>query len=158
MNNNDEDQVMELVNILRGVDLFHGLNIDQLQRLVSISQSEVHNTDDVIFSQGSAGDKMYIVTKGQVEIRFDDNKGGSQTGLYLGEGQIFGEMALLDQGARSASVIAIEDGTTLYSISSQDFMNLCKTDTAIGYVMMRNMALDLSFKLRHKNLDPSAGL
>jgi CRP-like cAMP-binding protein len=158
MNNNDEDQVMELVNILRGVDLFHGLNIDQLQRLVSISQSEVHNTDAVIFSQGSAGDKMYIVTKGQVEIRFDDNKGGSQTGLYLGEGQIFGEMALLDQGARSASVIAIEDGTTVYGISSQDFMNLCKTDTAIGYVMMRNMALDLSFKLRHKNLDPSAGL
>ena len=67
-------------------------------------------------------------------------------------------MALLDQGARSASVIAIEDGTTVYGISSQDFMNLCKTDTAIGYVMMRNMALDLSFKLRHKNLDPSAGL
>ena len=149
---------MELVNILRGVELFHGLNIDQLQRLVSISQSEVHNTDDIIFNQGSAGDKMYVVTKGQVEIRFDDNKGGSQTGLYLGEGQIFGEMALLDQGARSASVIAIEDGTTVYAISSQDFMTLCKTDTAIGYVMMRNMALDLSFKLRHKNLDPSAGL
>lgn len=149
---------MELVNILRGVELFHGLNTDQLQRLVSISQSEVHNTDAVIFSQGSAGDKMYVVTKGQVEIRFDNNKGGRQTAVYLGEGQIFGEMALLDQGARSASVIAIEDGTTVYGISSQDFMNLCKADTAIGYIMMRNMALDLSFKLRHKNLDPSAGL
>lgn len=149
---------MELVNILRGVDLFHGLTTDQLQRLVSISHSEVHNTDDVIFSQGSPGDKMYVVTRGQVEIRFDDNKGGSQTELYLGEGQIFGEMALLDQGTRSASVIAIEDGTTVYGISSQDFMNLCKADTAIGYVMMRNMALDLSFKLRRKNLDPSTGL
>lgn len=149
---------MELVKYLRGVELFHGLDADQLARLASISQGEVYNTDDVIISQGASGDKMYIVTKGQVEVRFDDNKGSSQAGLYLGEGQIFGEMALLDQGVRSASVIAIEDGTMVYAISSSDFHNLCKTDTAIGYIMMRNMALDLSFKLRHKNLDPSAGL
>jgi CRP/FNR family transcriptional regulator, cyclic AMP receptor protein len=158
MNNKHEEQVMELVNILKGVELFHGLDTAQLGRLANISQSETYNTDDVIFSQGSPGDKMYVVTKGQVEIRFDDHKGSSQTGLYLGEGQIFGEMALLDQGVRSASVLAIEDGTTVYGISSADFLSLCKTDTAIGYVMMRNMALDLSFKLRHKNLDPSAGL
>lgn len=149
---------MELVNILRGVELFHGLDTTQLQRLADISQSETFNIDAVIFSQGSPGDKIYILTKGQVEIRFDDNKGGGHAGLYLGAGQIFGEMALLDQGGRSASVVAIEDGTTVYGISSADFHTLCQTDTAIGYVMMRNMALDLSFKLRHKNLDPSAGL
>jgi CRP/FNR family transcriptional regulator, cyclic AMP receptor protein len=149
---------MELVSMLRGVELFHGLDTNQLSRLANISQSETFNTDDVIFNQGGSGDKMYIVTKGQVEIRFDDHKGHSQTGLYLGQGQIFGEMALLDQGVRSASVLAIEDGTTVYGISSQDFLDLCKADTAIGYIMMRNMALDLSFKLRHQNLDPSAGL
>jgi len=149
---------MELVNMLRGAELFHGLDTTQLGQLATISQSETYNTDDVIFNQGAAGDKVYIVAKGQVEIRFDNQKGHSQTGLYLGAGQVFGEMALLDQGGRSASVIAIEDGTTVYGISNQDFLNLCQTDTAIGYIMMRNMALDLSFKLRHQNLDPSAGL
>jgi CRP-like cAMP-binding protein len=67
-------------------------------------------------------------------------------------------MALLDQGVRSASVVAIEEETELYAISADAFVNLCQQDTAIGYIMMRNMALDLSFKLRHKNLDPSASL
>jgi CRP/FNR family cyclic AMP-dependent transcriptional regulator len=148
---------MELVQILKGVELFGGLNTQQLQRLVDISQPETYNTDEVIFDQGSPGDKMYIVTRGQVEIRFNDGKGGKHTAVYLGEGQIFGEMALLDHGVRSATVSAIEDGTTVYGISSENFEALCQQDTAIGYVMMRNMALDLSFKLRHKNLDPSVG-
>jgi CRP-like cAMP-binding protein len=149
---------MELVQLLRAVELFGGLDANQLQRLADISQAETYNADEVIFNQGDPGDKMYIVTKGQVEIRFNDGKGGKYTAVYLGEGQIFGEMALLDHGARSATIAAIEDGTTLYGISSDKFVSLCQTDTAIGYVMMRNMALDLSFKLRHKNLDPSVGL
>jgi CRP/FNR family transcriptional regulator, cyclic AMP receptor protein len=149
---------MELVQILRGVDLFQGLSADQLQRLASISRREVYDADAVIFNQGSLGDKMYIVTNGQVEIRFDDESGGGRAALYLGAGQIFGEMALLDQGSRSASVVAVQAGTEAYAISSKDFLALCTTDTDIGYIMMRNMALDLSFKLRHKNLNPSAGL
>jgi CRP-like cAMP-binding protein len=149
---------MELVQILRGVELFRGLNADQLAQLAKISQRETYNADDTIFSQGDPGDKMYILTSGQVEIRAGNNKGRSVTVIYLGQGQIFGEMALLDHGARSATVTAIEDGTTAYTVTSADFDHLCQTDTAIGYMMMRNMALDLSFKLRHKNLDPSAGV
>ena len=149
---------MELVQILRGVGLFQGLTADQLKRLASISQRELYEADALIFSQGSVGDKMYIVADGQVEIRFDDPEGGDHTALYLGSGQIFGEMALLDQGSRSASVLAVQSDTEVYAISSQDFLALCSADTPIGYIMMRNMALDLSFKLRHKNLNPSAGL
>jgi CRP/FNR family transcriptional regulator, cyclic AMP receptor protein len=149
---------MELVQILRGVDLFHGLNATQLQRLASISRREVYDADAVVFSQGSTGDKMYVVTDGQVEIRFENPGGGGHAELYLGVGQIFGEMALLDQGTRSATIVAVQAGTEVYAISSDDFLALCSTDTGIGYIMMRNMALDLSFKLRHKNLNPSAGL
>ena len=147
---------MELVQILKGVDLFNGLDNNQLQRMVSISQREVYDADAVIFSQGSHGDKMYVVMSGQVEIRFE-GESGDKTALYLGSGQIFGEMALLDQGARSATIVAVQDGTEVYAISSRDFVALCTADTAIGYIMMRNMALDLSFKLRRGNLKTAAG-
>lgn len=146
---------MELIKLLGGVSICSGLNEDQLGRLAAISQKEIFNTDAVIFKQGAPGDKVYIVTRGQVEIRFE-NAGG--TALYLGAGEIFGEMALLDKGTRSASVLAVEDGTELYAISYSDFMALCQQDTAIGFIMMRNMALDLSFKLRRNNLDPSSSL
>lgn len=148
---------MELAQILRGVSLFQGLTTKQLEQLANISQREVYEADALIFSQGAPGDKMYVVADGQVEIRFDDSAGGDYAALYLGSGQIFGEMALLDQGSRSASVVAVQSGTEVYAIPSRDFLTLCSADTAIGYIMMRNMALDLSFKLRHKNLNPPAG-
>ena len=149
---------MELVQVLAGVALCSGLSPSQLASLAAISHREVYNTDAVIFNQNDPGDKMYLITGGQVEIRLNDASGGNYATIYLGQGQIFGEMALLDQGSRSASVVAIEEQTELYAISSAAFVNLCQQDTAIGYIMMRNMALDLSFKLRHKNLDPSASL
>ena len=149
---------MELVQVLAGVALCSGLNPSQLAKLAAISNREVFNTDAVIFKQNDPGNKMYLITGGQVEIRLNDGSGGNHATIYLGQGQIFGEMALLDQGARSASVVAIEQQTELYAISADAFNDLCQQDTAIGYIIMRNMALDLSFKLRHKNLDPSASM
>ena len=149
---------MELVQVLAGVALCSGLSPSQLASLAAISHREVYNTDAVIFNQNDPGTKMYLITRGQVEIRLNDNSGGNYATIYLGQGQIFGEMALLDQGSRSASVLAIEDETELYAISADAFVSLCQQDTSIGYIIMRNMALDLSFKLRHKNLDPSASL
>ncbi|MBI5668718.1 MAG: cyclic nucleotide-binding domain-containing protein [Chloroflexi bacterium] len=147
---------MELVEILKGVELCRGLDAQQLGRLAAISHREEYNADQPIFDQGTHGEKMYVITRGEVEIRIKDGKGGKPISLYLGQGQIFGEMALLDQSDRSASVIACQNNTVVYSISSDDFLNLCTSDTALGYIMMRNMAMDLSFKLRHRNLDASS--
>lgn len=146
---------MDLMNIMKRVELFQGLDEGQLQRLSQISHKEQHPRGTTIFEQDSPGDKMYIVSNGQVEVRVRDGKGSSRAVLYLGEGQVFGEMALIDSGKRSASVVAVDNDTTVYSIPSSEFTNLCRTDTAIGYVMMRNLALDLSFKLRHRDFDPS---
>jgi len=65
---------------------------------------------------------------------------------------VFGEMALVDRGARSATVRCVEDGTVLYVIPRKDFWALCDNDHHIGFIVMRNIAFDLSFKLRHRNL------
>ena len=77
---------------------------------------------------------------------------GPQAIVSLGQGQVFGEMALVDRGTRSATVRSVDDGTIINSISQDDFTSLCEKNTAIGYVVMRNIAADLSFKLRHRNL------
>ncbi len=143
------------LKLLKGVELFLGLTDNQLQRLIDISKPMSLNDEDVIFSQGDDGDKLYIVREGQVEVNVEDN-GKSRSQVYLGQGQIFGEMALIDYGRRSASVKAIRKGTVVDAIDREAFTALCEQDTAIGYVIMRNMAVDLSFKLRHRNLDPNA--
>jgi CRP/FNR family cyclic AMP-dependent transcriptional regulator len=49
-------------------------------------------------------------------------------------------------------VRCVEDGTVLYVIPSEGFSSLCESDHHIGYLVMRNIAADLSFKLRHRNL------
>lgn len=146
---------MDLISIMRRVELFRGLNEAQLKRLGDISTKEIYHKGAVVFEQNSVGDRMYIVGSGQVEVRLRASKGGSQTAVYLGEGQVFGEMALVDSGLRSATLVAVGDGTTVYSIPAVDFHALCTNDTAIGYIMMRNIAQDLSFKVRHRDKEIS---
>lgn len=143
----------DLTQLLKRVSLFRGLNTTQLEQVAALTEEEHFNLHDTIFSQGNPGSKMYLIGKGQVEIQVNDTQGQTHSALILGEGQVFGEMALLDQGERSATVIALADDTLVYILKEPDFTALCKADTAIGYVMMRNLALDLSFKIRHQNFD-----
>ena len=144
------DQIKKL---LKYASLFHGLNDTQLERVAGLAHEEHYNSQAVIFSQNDPGEKMYIVGNGQVEIRVEDEHGTSQTAIFLGAGQVFGEMALLDQGKRSATVLAVQSNTIVYSFPGDDITELCRQDTSIGYILMRNIALDLSFKIRHHNFD-----
>lgn len=148
---------MELLALMQTVALFEGLTNEQLHRLIDISDEEVFGEDEIIFEQGEIGDSLYFVVEGQVEVRLSmgpDQPERSQ--VYLGRGQAVGEMALLDQGPRSATIVSCQDGTVLRSINHEAFTELCSVDTAIGYVIMRNIARDLSVKLRHTNLDLGA--
>jgi CRP-like cAMP-binding protein len=142
---------MNIIDVMRTMELFRGLSQHQLERLAEITQRETFAEGEAILNMNQLGDRMYILAQGQVEIHVPTG-GGMQPVLFLGEGQVFGEVALLDEGRRSASVIAAEDDTIVYSIPRDEFTRLCQTDTQLGYLVMRNLALDLSFKLRHRNL------
>jgi len=144
--------MQELLRTMKNIELFRGLNDSQLERIAAISRREDYNEGDVILKQDAEGDTMYIIAQGQVEISVQV-KGTSRLAIYLGEGQVFGEVALLDYGHRSATVTADEDNTVVYSVARDSFENLCMSDHLLGYLVMRNLALDLSFKLRHRNTD-----
>jgi CRP-like cAMP-binding protein len=62
-----------------------------------------------------------------------------------------GEMILLNSAARSATVVAV-DPVTLIVIREPDFRDLCDSNPRIGYVVIRNLAQDLAYKLRSSNL------
>ena len=81
-------------------------------------QEKLFNKGDVIFNKGETGDTFYRVIAGSVEI-VDD---GKQL-VVLKEGQYFGEMAILEAYPRSATAIALEDGTKLEEISESDANN-----------------------------------
>jgi CRP/FNR family transcriptional regulator, cyclic AMP receptor protein len=144
---------MHLEQVLRGIDLFEGLSEEQLAKVAQICMEKQYCSGQMIALEGAAGDELYIITQGFVEVLIGQRPNATaRVVVSLGHGQIIGEMALLDQGPRSASVRATTDPTTLQVIRREDFEALCEQDHRIGYLVMRNLAVDLSFKLRHRNL------
>ena len=107
--------------------------------------------EGIIVEQNTTGTEMYIVADGAAEV-FVQGLNDARSLVVLGKGQVIGEMALIDQGYRSASVRATREGATLYQIDSDSFYKLCRENNHIGYIVMRNLAVDIAFKLRHRNL------
>lgn len=142
---------MSIANLLKRVQLFANLQTDELDQLAAICQEKQVDAAEVIIEQNTTGKEMYIVAKGSVEV-FIQGVDNARSLVVLGKGQVIGEMALIDQGYRSASVRTTREGATLYLIESDAFYNLCDENNHIGFIVMRNLAIDIAFKLRHRNL------
>ncbi len=138
--------------LIRNVEIFRGLTDDELKEIVAISQSRQMKAGESLVEEGDIGEEFYLITNGSVEVIIGASLPTPRTVLHLGEGQLIGEMALIDLGRRSASVRAIADPTLAQVIRNKDFLDLCERNARVGFVVMRNMAADLSFKLRHLNL------
>jgi CRP/FNR family cyclic AMP-dependent transcriptional regulator len=149
---------MQRINILREVEIFQDLNESQLKRIEQICEERICQIGAVIFEENTASDELYIIATGMVDIRVDPSILGvsSQTGpatiATLRRGQTFGEVALVDQGLRSASARCAANNTRLLVINRDDLIALCEQDFQMGYVLMRNIAADLSFKIRSTDL------
>jgi len=142
----------ELNEILQNVEIFDGLEKAELDQVAQICRERKLHAGDYLTTQGEAGDELYIVTQGFVEVLLGEGTTPTRVVVNLGAGQIIGEMALLDQGPRSASVRAVDEPTIVQVINRDNFDLLCRGNYHIGYIVMRNIAADLSFKLRHRNL------
>ena len=153
---------MEKIDILRRTDIFYDLTGAQLEMLASICEERVVKLGDIIFEENSQGEEMFVISRGAVEILVDPSivggpgakKRGSipVTIATLRSGQTFGEIALVDQGLRTASARCAETETQLLAIQRNKFMKLCDTYPEMGYRVMRNIAADLAFKIRGSDL------
>ncbi len=149
---------MEITQIMKGVELFDGLSDEELDKVISLCQERRYKDNDVIAKQNSPGKDLFIIQEGFVEVAVAGRAGGtSKVIVNLGVGQTVGEMSLVDQGPRSATVRAINSPTVVQVITHEAFEKLCETNTQIGYVVMRNMAADLSFRLRQRHLSDITG-
>lgn len=150
---------MDTIQLLKGVEVFDGLSDAELKRIAGICQEARYQKGDVITTQGEAGDEMFIIREGFVEISVGEasEAGPSpstspQALVSLGTGQVVGEMALVDHGPRSATARCVMDQTTVIAIKREAFEQLCLSDHHLGMIVYRNLAADLSFKLRHRHL------
>lgn len=99
---------------LARVDLFSTLNKKELQELTKSCQERSYPAGTTILSQGDTGVGLYVLKSGKVRVVQSNNPDRAETELaVVGPGDVLGEMALLDDLPRSASVVAIDDVTAL---------------------------------------------
>ena len=136
----------EIVDLLRDVEMFQGLGERPLRRLASLFDLRRLEKDQILFRQGDAGDRIFLVKEGFLAVVVADH-----VVVALGRGQSVGEMSLVDQGKRSATVQAAVEGTVVLCAPSADVVAFCGKNPKIGYGIMQNIAADLSFRIRHRD-------
>jgi len=110
----------------------------------------------VIFSEGEAGDVMYIVIQGQVQV-YRDTSSGRVVLLKAGPGQFFGEMALIGRMPRTATAVALS-GTVVTYFQADELESLLRTRPDVGVRMVTHLierlkeTTDRYLEERHKRL------
>lgn len=105
--------------LLRHVKIFAGLDDEQLARFIGIMQVKNISQGAQLAKQGEQGDAMYVLVEGELQLRAHAE--GRETPMgTIHAGEFFGEIALFEQGPRSADVIAMLDSTVL-KISAAEF-------------------------------------
>jgi CRP/FNR family cyclic AMP-dependent transcriptional regulator len=149
---------MSLTAILRQADIFDEMSETQLELIASICSERHYQAGDIIFEENTPGDEMYIIASGEVQVQItpavlgDRSNNTKHTIATLRRGQSFGEVALVDQGLRSAGTRCSMHDTHLIVIPRDKLMLLCDTYPQLGYKLMRNLAADLAMKIRHTDL------
>jgi CRP-like cAMP-binding protein len=102
----------------------------------------VFSAGDVVFEEDSVGRQMYVVNAGSVNVLKRADGGPVQVGTLV-PGDIFGEMALVDDLPRSATVVAAEDDTRLLEIDHALFVYLVGQQPAFALMVLKAMSLRL---------------
>lgn len=148
--------MQRISNVLKTADIFYRLSDEDMDKVVSISTERTYHLGQQIFEENSAENELYVIAQGAVDILVDPNlvdPGTNDAGLVetiirFHRGQSFGELALVDQGSRSASAQAAAEETRLISLPREALLDLCDENPNLGYRLFRNLAADLSMKLR----------
>jgi CRP-like cAMP-binding protein len=118
-----------------------------------------YSMEEMVFQEQSASDELYVISRGEIEILVDPGiieatpiPPRPVTVATMRAGQAFGEIALVDQGLRSAGARSASDDTRLLVIPRIKLLNLCDKYPELGYRVMRNVAADLALKMRGADL------
>ena len=123
-----------LIDFLRTVPIFSGLNEEVLEILANVSHLKRVSKGQVLFFQGDPGDAAYLVHQGAIAILFSTSDGRELVINEMRPGECFGELALLLNEPRSAGALAREDSQVVW-IPRDEF--LAQVDAQP--VLMRNL-------------------
>jgi CRP-like cAMP-binding protein len=121
------------IKLLAACDLMRHLPAEQIEQILPCIRDRQLKAGEILFKAGDAGDALYIVSCGKVEVLADGARGAI---AVLGAAHAFGEMSLLSGGPRTATIRAVED-TDLLKIGKDDFDMLVAADVQLADAVQR---------------------
>ena len=122
------------VELLSKIPLFAGLDQRELKRLSASFTERKFNTGEPVAVEGEAGAGFFVIGSGEAVVSVHGEERGR-----LGPGDYFGDVAMIDQGDRTATIHAGSD-LTCYGLTLWDFRPLVETDARIAWPLLQAMA------------------
>ena len=136
----------DLVAILSQIPLFAGIDRSKLKLLAFTSERVDYDAGQTVFTQGSIGDKAYVILEGWADVILESG-GGETVVAEIGRDKVFGEMALLSNMPRTTAIRA-RTALSLLAINHDVFVRLIEENSDIAVGLMRMLAERLASTLR----------
>jgi pimeloyl-ACP methyl ester carboxylesterase len=153
MEDEELQRIRDIAQFLAHSDLGRDLNLTQRTRLAAQFRQYQFPPFAGIVSMDQAGNEMYLIQGGTVEV-WNDPDAPAETPRQprrvatLKPGQITGELAMLDQGLRSADLISGPEGSLVLGLERDRLLALCEDDSVLGTRLMWNIATAMSHRVR----------
>jgi CRP/FNR family cyclic AMP-dependent transcriptional regulator len=153
---------MNASEVIKKTFIFNDLDDQEVEQILKISQERGFSKGEVITREGEQGDSMFILVEGNVEVSKTLTMKLEQgdfterekilTRFKAEDNLVFGEIAMIDQEKRSASVVTTTD-CTLLEIRREDFLLLFDRKPEMGVKVLRRLAALLAGRLRQSSQD-----
>jgi CRP/FNR family cyclic AMP-dependent transcriptional regulator len=124
---------------LAQIQLFANLEREQLEKIAGLMHRLEVQPENEIVVEGETGQRLYIIVEGTAQVRQVLDTDRAKVLASLGKGNFFGELALLDSGPRSASVVAVTP-CELFYLDRDEFMDLLKNYPEIAIKLAQTLA------------------
>jgi CRP-like cAMP-binding protein/anti-anti-sigma regulatory factor len=133
------------------LEVFAHMSDDELAIMRSVLTRRTYGEGEIIFREGDTSDELYTIAKGSASVRLRLSGSDRETRLItFSPGTVFGEVALLDREARSATVEADEE-LVCYVLTRENFDKLTAEHPAVAIRLLTNLGREISGRLRRAN-------
>ena len=129
----------EYFTFLRKIPFFKDLTDDEIENIAGYSSDTTFKEGEILFYEGDTADNFYIVMDGEVEVWKSYGRNDADMLAVHGKGHLFGEMALIDNLPRSATVKARGD-VVLLQIKEEDFDRMIREKTSVAFSIIRSLS------------------
>jgi len=137
--------------LLKELYIFQDISSDAVQNIGKRFSERIYNKDEIIFKEGDISNSLMIIASGEVRITQKVDENNEEALIILKKGDVFGEMALLENLPRTAYAIA-HTNVVIFEITRKNFYDFIDNDCENGIKILLKIATRLSSRLREADI------